>query len=298
MKRILVAAAPGERAPAQRLADLLGAPLTPVEIHRFPDGESRVSVAEAGRTAIVYCSLDRPNEKLVELALAASALRDLGAERLVLVAPYLCYMRQDKAFHPGEAVSQRVIGAMLARAFERVVTIEPHLHRVHSLADVFPGREATALSAAPLLAEMIRRDGDSEKALIVGPDMESRPWTEAIADELGADFLVLEKTRRGDGDVAITIAQDAPVAGARAYLVDDIASTGSTLAVAARLLMQKGAARVEAVVAHALCGASDLERMLAAGIARLRSTDSVAHSTNAIEVAPLLAGALFEEGAF
>lgn len=297
MRGAVVAAMPGEEAPAQRLAALLGAALAPVEVHHFPDGESRVRALDAARTTVVYCSLNRPNEKLIELAFAAAALRDLGAERLVLAAPYLCYMRQDKAFRLGEAVSQRVIGGLLAQSFDRIVTIEPHLHRVRSLSDVFPGREATALSAAPLLAAMIRRDGAVANGLIVGPDRESRRWTEALAAALGAEFIVLDKTRRGDGEVSITVDEDAPIAGRRAYLVDDVASTGGTLAAAARLLAAKGAASIEAVVVHALCSGADLDRLRGAGLARLRSTDSVAHATNAIEVAPLLASALAQEGA-
>lgn len=296
MNDTLVAAMPGEGAPAGRLAAILKVHFCEIDVHHFPDGESRVRAPRAGATTILYNSLDRPNEKLIELGLAASALRDLGACRLVLVAPYLCYMRQDKPFQPGEAVSQRFIGALLANWFDRIVTVEPHLHRTKSLDEVFPDTETTALSAAPLLAELIRRDGDLEGAMIVGPDSESRPWTEAVAKAAGAPFFVLDKVRRGDSDVSITMGDDAPVSGRRVYLIDDVASTGGTLSAAANVLQKKGATRVEALVAHALFGEADLRRMAAAGIARVRSTDSAAHAANAIEIAPLLAGALSEEG--
>jgi len=90
-----------------------------VQVHRFPDGESRVRLPADLPPRIYFCrSLDRPNYKLVELVLAAQTARDLGAEDLTLVAPYLCYMRQDTAFEPGEAVSQRIIGRMLAELFD------------------------------------------------------------------------------------------------------------------------------------------------------------------------------------
>jgi ribose-phosphate pyrophosphokinase len=295
MSGVLIAAMPGETTPARRLAALLDAPSVDIDVHRFPDRESRVRAGRAQATTILYCSLNDPNAKLIELALAASALRDLGARRLVLVAPYLCYMRQDAAFQPGEAVSQRVVGRFLAERFDRIVTIEPHLHRARTLAEVFPGAETTSLSAAPLLAEIIRRDGAEDRAIVVGPDAESRRWTEAVAAAIGAPFHILRKARRDDRQVSIETGEGAAPGGRTAYLIDDVASTGNTLATAAKLLFENGAKRVEAVVAHALSSDADVKRLRAAGIARLRSTDSVAHVTNAIEVAPLLAAALCVE---
>lgn len=297
MKDILIAAMPGEAAPAGRLAGALNAEFCEIDIHHFPDGESRVRAPRVERTTILYQSLNRPNEKLIELGLAASALRDRGASRLVLVAPYLCYMRQDKAFQGGEAVSQRFVGRLFAQWFDRIVAIEPHLHRTKTLDEVFPGTQTTALSASALFADLIRSDGRADDVLIVGPDSESRRWKEAVAKELDARSMVLKKSRRGDSDVSITIDEGAPVARRRVYLVDDVASTGQTLIEAAKLLQEKGAAHVEALVVHALFGDADLQRMKAAGIKRIRSTDSVAHPTNAVGVAPLLAAALAEEGA-
>ena len=86
------------RIAAARLADALGIGCSIVSVHPFPDGESLVTVTDVGATAYLYRSLDGPNAKLVEVMLAASALRDSGAARVVLVAPYLAYMRQDRAF--------------------------------------------------------------------------------------------------------------------------------------------------------------------------------------------------------
>ena len=295
MIKLMIAAMPGDMAPARRLEAETGLPLSEIGVHAFPDGESLVRAPAAAETVIVYCSLDHPNEKLVQLGLAASALRGLGAKRLVLAAPYLCYMRQDKAFHEGEAVAQRFIGALLAQWFDRVVTIEPHLHRVENLGDVMPGIETAALSAADLLAQMIAADGVATDVLLAGPDAESESWTAAVAAATGAPFIVLEKTRRGDRDVVMTLPAGADIAGKRVYLVDDIVSTGATLAAAARLLKEKGAKRVEAVAVHAFFMESDENHMKEAGIKRIRSADSVAHRTNAAAVAPILAKALEEE---
>ena len=101
---------PSSSRDAAALAARLGVPFHEIAIHAFPDGEIRVTAGPASATTIIYASLDRPNDKLIALMFAAEALRRGGAKRLVLVAPYLCYMRQDTAFHEGEAISQKVIG--------------------------------------------------------------------------------------------------------------------------------------------------------------------------------------------
>ena len=103
---------------ARALAEMLGVGYETVEVRHFPDRESLVRVpAPAAPAALVYRSLDDPNGKLIELMLASSALRANGARQIALIAPYLAYMRQDTAFHPGEAVSQRIVGRFLAGLF-------------------------------------------------------------------------------------------------------------------------------------------------------------------------------------
>jgi ribose-phosphate pyrophosphokinase len=292
---IAVHAMPGSADCAANLADLLEIPCVDVAVHYFPDGESLVNAGTLAKTAILYCSLDRPNSKLVNLALAAAALRDQGVGRLILVAPYLCYMRQDTAFHPGEAVSQRVIGPWLAQNFDRIVTVDPHLHRISDIAEALPGTEAHALSAAPLLAELIRHDEGAGDIVLVGPDSESRQWVEQIAVPLAVPALIGAKIRDGDRKVSIDIGDVEQVDGRTAYIVDDMVSSGMTLATCAERLIEAGARRVEVVVVHALCSADDLAMMEAAGVARLRSTDSVIHPTNAISLSPLLVDALISE---
>jgi ribose-phosphate pyrophosphokinase len=279
--------------PARALADEIGNASCAVEARRFPDGESLIRVPASAGTAILYRSLDDPNAKLVEIILAASALRDNGARRVVLVAPYLAYMRQDMAFHPGEAVSQNVIGSLLAEHFDGLVTIDPHLHRISRLGEAVPGIPALSLSAAPVLSAAIAED---EKPVLVGPDSESRPWVEAIASPLGLDVLVGEKRRRGDRDVEITIPGIEIAAGRFAMLVDDVISSGETMIAAARLLQDAGAAQVEALATHCLATADDLARIRAAGVARVRSAKTVNGPTACLPVAGLIAEAIRKQG--
>jgi ribose-phosphate pyrophosphokinase len=278
-----------DSAPAgRRLARALGVPARAVEVHRFPDAESRVRVrAGAGCEAVLVRGLHHPNAKLLEVLLAADALRRAGARRLCLVAPYLPYMRQDRVFRPGEALSQRVVGGLLGSAFDRVLTVQAHLHRVKRLAEVVPCR-ARSLSAAPLLGAWCQRR--APRSVLVGPDEESRPWVRAVAREAGLRFAVGEKERLGDRCVRLRLPDLRAVR--HAVLVDDLVTSGTTLVAAARALRRGGVARVDALVVHALLEPGARERLRAAGVTELVSCDTVPHESNRLRTAPLLAAAL------
>lgn len=275
---------------AGRLALAAALPAACISRHRFPDGELKLTLPEAlPPRVVVMRSLDRPNEKLVELLLVAHSARQLGAEHLTLVAPYLAYMRQDIAFHPGEVVSQRVVGKFLAELFDAVVTVDPHLHRVATLNEAVPAASAVVVSAAPKLADLIaeRRPG----ALLVGPDEESAQWIAQAAARHGFDYVVCRKIRRGDRNVDVAL-PDVRVNGRAAVLLDDMASTGHTVARAAQALLAAGAASVDVAVTHALFADDALATMRNAGIGEIWSTDCIAHPTNAVAMAPALAHAL------
>ena len=274
---------------AARLAQAAGREARRVARHRFPDGEIKLTLPPSlPPSVVVLRSLHCPNEKLVELVLLADTARDLGARELTLVAPYLAYMRQDTAFHPGETISQRIIGRLLAGRFNRVVTVDPHLHRVSSLAEAVPATQAIALTAAPLIGAFCA--GRKRMPVLLGPDSESEQWVKAAAGA-SLEFAVCTKHRENDHDVRIELPA-IPLAGRDVVLLDDVASTGGTLLQCARKALSAGAARVDAAVTHALLDATALARIGAAGIGELVSTDTVPHSSNRISVVQLIAGAL------
>jgi ribose-phosphate pyrophosphokinase len=285
-----------QREPAARFASALGALPSPIGSRRFPDGESLVRLpVPLPPRAIVFCTLGRPNERLVELMLAARTARRHGAAHLTLVAPYLCYMRQDIEFNPGEAVSQTIVGEFLAGLFDAVLTVDPHLHRIDTLAQAIPVGTPVAASAAASIAAFVA--SAVPDAVLVGPDEESAQWVARVAADARLPHAVCVKQRFGDRDVRVEFPQAAAAAslpaqalrGRRVVLVDDIASSGQTLIQAAHACLGAGAASVDAVVTHALCGDADIAAMTRAGIARLWSTDSLEHPSNAIALAALLA---------
>ena len=275
---------------AQRLAAALSWPLAIIDRHEFPDGETRLRLPPALPAQVVLLrGLQQPNAKLTQLMLAAAGARELGALRLTLVSPYLAYMRQDMAFTAGEVVSQRHLGALLAACFDTVVTVDPHLHRVATMDEVLPGRRGIALSAAALLGAHVAQQVPA--ALLLAPDEEAGQWVRIAAQAQGLDHAVCHKTRHGDREVDVALPA-ADVNGRAVVLLDDVASTGRTLAAAARGALARGAASVDVAVTHALFVGDALAQLQAAGVRHIWSSDCVPHPSNAVSVVPLLAEAL------
>ncbi len=279
---------PGFEEPADRLAYELGCVAVKMGLHHFPDGESLVRLpARLQGNVVIYVSLDHPDSKLVPLGFAAATARDLGADTVNLVAPYLCYMRQDMAFNPGEAVSQRIVGQWLGQWFDYVFTVDAHLHRVHSIRDVVPC--GVNISAAPLMAEFLKQQGN--RPVLLGPDEESLQWVQQIGTQAGLDFGVARKQRRGDRDVEITL-PDLDLSGREVVIIDDVLSSGFTVARTARQVVEAGASRIQCMVTHALFAPGAEELLSAAGIESVISSDTILHPTNAIFMAPGLAAAI------
>ncbi|MDE2616528.1 MAG: ribose-phosphate diphosphokinase [Burkholderiales bacterium] len=282
-----------ETASAARIAAAAGMPHACIQRHRFPDGELKLRLpATLPPHMVLLRTLAQPNEKLVEILLAAHAARTLGAMQLTLVAPYLAYMRQDIAFAPGEAVSQRIVGRLLADLFDAVITVDPHLHRVTTLAEAVPVPRTVVLSGAPLLADLIARQRPG--ALLIGPDEEAAQWVAQAAARHGFEHAVCRKVRHGDRHVEITL-PTLDIRGRAIVLLDDVASSGHTLAQAARGLLAAGAASVDVAVTHALFTGDAGPLLWNAGIRQVWSTDCIAHPSNAVSMASAIASTLTSE---
>jgi ribose-phosphate pyrophosphokinase len=282
-------------AAADRLGAALGVRPQRIVIHRFPGGETQPRVTQATARAILYRSLHDPNAKLVDTLLAADALRRAGSGWVALVSPYLPYMRQDAVFHAGEPLSRDVIVPLIAAHFDAVVVVDPHLHRTASLSQIAPQTRWIVVGAAAAIAAGLRTTKPGPFDVVVGPDAEAAPWARAVAEAMGVPFWTFEKTRFGDRNVVVVPPGDAAAAGRRVLLVDDICTTGRTLAQAARALRALGATRVEAAVTHALFSASDAGALVEAGIERIRSCDGCPHPSNAFRLAGPIVSALHEE---
>jgi ribose-phosphate pyrophosphokinase len=278
---------------AAALAKRLDAEVGAVTLRRFPDGETyvRIDAPMTGRATILVCTLSRPDEKMLPLLLTAATAKDLGASQVGLVAPYLAYMRQDARFQPGEGITSRYVARLLSQAVDWLVTVDPHLHRHRSLAEVYsiPTRVARA---APLIAKWIRRHVPSP--VVVGPDGESAQWVQAVADEAGAPWVVLTKTRRGDRDVQVSVPELERWRGRTPVVVDDLISTGRTMIETVGHLRRAGLPAPICVGVHALFAEGAYADLVAAGAARVVTCNTVPHASNVLDVTDLLADGVRE----
>jgi len=287
---MLILAFPDYLSQAQRLASRLDVALAEVVVHHFPDGESLIRLPPSLPEHVIFCrSLNQPNDKLIELLLCATTARELGAKRLTLVTPYLGYMRQDIANQPGEAVSQRIVGKLLADLFDDVLTVDPHLHRISSLDQAIPIKNAISLTAANEVGIFLKQQ--FSHAVLLGPDSESKQWVAAIAESIGFDYAIAEKHRLGDKQVEMVL----PAGNYRnksVIIVDDMASTGRTIAKATGLLQAAGSNDIYAVITHALFCDDAYDHILKAGVKTIWSTDSINHPSSCIKLDALLAAAV------
>lgn len=274
--------------PLARACDLERARL---QWRHFPDGESLITLEGdcAGRDVIVVCTLTHPDTKTLPLYFFAATARELGARRIGLVAPYLAYMRQDERFHPGQSRSAHHYAELLSATFDWLVTVDPHLHRIPSLEQIY-SIPAQTVSAMPAVAEWI--SANVEAPVIIGPDAESSQWVEPVARATGAPSIVLEKIRHGDRHVEVSPLDASLVRGRTPVVLDDIASSGRTFVEVLNHLARAGAHGATCIAVHALFAGDAQACLMRAGARRIVSTNTVVHETNAIDVVPLVAAAL------
>ena len=287
MTRPLIIPVSGSGPLAGKLAAAIDGELGEVETRRFPDGEVylRFKTDPRNRPVVVVGTLDRPDDKVLPLIFAAATARDLGAARVGLVAPYLAYMRQDKRFKEGDAVTSVHFARLLSAAVDWLATVDPHLHRYRDLGEIYQ-IPAIALHAAPLLAEWI--EDHVSRPLLVGPDAESEQWVAAVAARAGAPHVVLRKERFGDRDVRVSVPHLAEWPDRTPVLVDDIVSSARTMIETARHLGAAGLAPPVCVAVHPVFS-DESYRSLKAVAGRIATTNTIPHETNAIDVAQLVA---------
>lgn len=286
----VVISMPGNERLADALVSVLACERGNALVRHFPDGESHVRVesALAGRHAIIVCTLDRPDTKLVPLLLLAAAARDCGAVTVGLVAPYLAYMRQDRRFHPGETISAQHVARWISSRFDWLVTVDPHLHRIATLASIY-----TIATQIVHAAEDVSRwiSANVRKPLLIGPDEESAQWVSDVARRAGAPFIILTKTRLGDRDVDISVPHAERWRSHTPVLVDDIVSTGRTMVETIGHLRDLGLAAPVCIAVHPVFAQSAFEELRAAGAAEIVSCDTIVHPSNRISlVASISAG--------
>ena len=276
---------------AGKLAEQLNIKIGRAVIRHFPDDETfiRIDTEVKGKDVLLVCTLNHPDNKLLPLYFLSKTLKEFGSGKITLIAPYLAYMRQDKRFNPGEAVTSELFSKLISGFVDRIITIDPHLHRRSGLGEIY-SVPTTVLHAAPLISVWIRKN--IPNAVLVGPDSESEQWVAAVAKDAHAPFIVLKKIRHGDSDVEVSVPQVDQYTNHTPVLVDDIISTARTMIETIGHLKRSRMKAPICVGVHGIFAGEAFMELLRAGVDRVVTTNSVIHACNRIEIAELILKAL------
>ena len=273
----------------QQVCESLDARLLPIDYHRFPDGESYVRIIEKegedlnNARIIVVSNLHQPDAKMLQLYFLCETLRELGVSRIELLVPYLPYMRQDIRFKPGEGITSRYFAKWVSQFVDRLITVDPHLHRYKALSDIY-SIDTELIHASDSIAQWI--GNNIQNAILIGPDSESEQWVKAVAEKANCPFLVLEKIRHGDRDVEVSVPDAERYRHCTPVLIDDIISTGKTMLQTALHLQNAGLNKPICIGVHAVCSDSDYQQLKAGYVEKVVSCNSIPHESNAIDIMP------------
>lgn len=282
---------PGNEKLAEQLFTGLGAEKGEAEVRQFPDEETYVRITSEvkGKNVALVCTLDRPNNKFFPICFLSKTAKQLGAKKVILVAPYLGYMRQDKQFKSGEGITSAYFGALISEAVDVLITVDPHLHRRKSLSEIY-SIPAKVVHAADQISAWVTKN--IKNPVLIGPDSESKQWVARIAEQAGAPFTVLEKTRYSDKQVDISIPQVNEYRAHTPVLVDDIISTAQTMIATVKHLQEAGMARPVCIGIHALFAGNAYDELLNAGAAQIVTTNTIFHKSNGIDITDALGDAI------
>lgn len=284
---------------AQAVAKLLHTTLGKVDLSRFADSEIRPWIQEDVRdkTVFVLESLSYPmDEHVMELALMGDAIRRSAPKTMIAVIPYMGYARQDKQHRTGEPVSARVIAKFIeVSKFKEVITVDLHNDAIVGFFQIPVGH----ISALDVLTEAVKKLSLA-RPVIVSPDVGGVKRARNLAYALDVPMVVMEKKRfldRHDTSESYQIIGN--VQGMDAVIVDDVISTGGTIAHSAQSLKDAGTKSVTVLASHAVFAGEAVKKLSAAPIDTLTVTDTIRlpkeklfPKLHIVSVAPLIADAI------
>jgi ribose-phosphate pyrophosphokinase len=277
---------------AKTVAEKLNLPFLKVERNSFPDGEVDVRFPEGikGKDVLLIQTIHgNPNDYLIELFFMAYTAKDLGANAIKAVIPYLVYSRQDTRFRSGESISSNIVSQLLEDCIDEVYTIDPHLHR-NGIKKIFKKIPAHELTSIPVIADYIKSRW--KKPVIVCPDKGAVRIGGKIAEILGCKVVYLDKKRLDAHTVEIVISEDIDFSDKQVVIVDDIISTGGTLANTIKIVKERNAPNVYCIGIHGILIGHCLDKLLAAGADEVITTNSIKRGTSKIDISGIIAKAL------
>lgn len=275
---------------AKKIAKLSNSHYSELTVKKFPDGELYIKFEESlkDKEVVLVQTFHPSNEAILEVLLAGYTAKDLGAKKLTLVVPYLAYIRQDKRFHPGESVSSKIIGNLLSK-FDKIITIDPHLHRFKSLREVFH-TQTQKLTANHLIEDFIAKK--YKNPIIIGPDEESYQWAREIAMKIKSHAAILKKKRFSPTKVKIIIKSPVDIKNKDLVIIDDIISTGKTILETIKHLKTQKPKTINVIAIHGIFADLKTYKEIKKLSNSIITTNTIENIHGKIEVSHLIAESL------
>ncbi len=276
----------------KKLAKHLKARYVDLFKEHFPDGEGHLKFKAklSGTVVLVQSLAPRPDENLTELLFAIYDAKKLGAEKVIVVAPYLCYMRQDKRFTPLEVKSNEIVAHLIQKAgADALYTVSPHVHRIGSLSELF-SIKAVNVHIYEEMARWVKKTF-GKNVVIVGPDIESWRVGKKVAQLVGCQYDTFLKKRFSGSRIKHTAVAKVEARGKHVVIIDDIISTGGTILGAAKHLKKMGAKSVSAVCVHLMTREAG-DKLVKKGIRFVAASNTISSKYSVLDASKAVARAI------
>jgi ribose-phosphate pyrophosphokinase len=269
------------KAVAEDLSKALKAPIAETISKRFPDNEFYTRIMDdISGEHVVIVQTTYPDPNIIELFILQNAVEEARAKEISVVIPYFGYARQDTKFKDGEPVSAKAMANLISLNADQVITVDPHKEHILD----FFSTSANSCTAVPELAKYLK---DKKIDMILAPDKGALDRAKTASKIIKCDFDYMEKTRI-DGNTIEIKPKNLEATGKNVAIIDDIISTGGTMAKSIQELKKFGAKNVYVACTHGLFAGDAIKKLTSAGCNEIISTDTIVGKFSKVKIMPCI----------
>jgi len=266
---------------AEDLSKNLKIPIANTISKRFPDDELYVRIIDdISGDHVIIIQTTYPDYNIIELFLLQNAAEEADVKEISVVIPYFGYARQDIKFQNGEPISAKALANLISLNADRVITVDPHKEHILD----FFSTNAFSCTAVPEIAKYLK---EKNIDLILAPDKGALERAKQASKIIGCDFDYMDKTRI-DGTTVEIKPKKLDAQNKNVAIIDDIISTGGTMAISIQELKKHGAKKVSVACTHGLFAGDAVKKLNSAGCDEIISTDTIMSDYSKVKVAPCL----------
>ena len=266
---------------AEDLSKELKVPLANTISKRFPDEEFYFRILDdINGKHVIIVQTTYPDLNIIELFLLQNAVEEAGAKEISVVIPYFGYARQDTKFQDGEPISAKAMANLISLNADIVITVDPHKEHILD----FFSTSAHSCSAVPELAKYLKKKNID---MILAPDKGALQRAKQASEIIGCDFDYMEKTRI-DGITIEIKPKELDSQNKNVAIIDDIISTGGTMAKSIQQLKKHGAKNVYVACTHGLFASNAIKKLSSAGCKEIIATDTIQSKFSKVKIAPCI----------